>query len=151
MPGNGRPAKKGEIGPNGKPYSDGRFSLEGKYRTYRSGKPKRHTGVDLPAPVGSPVLAAASGIVLERATATGYGTIVIVDHGDGTRAVYGHLSDRSVKKGDKVQMGDEIGHVGTSGNGTNRGSHLHFEVTESGPFFGEHAKFINPEAWINGR
>lgn len=147
--GNGRPARNGETGPNGKPYADGRFSMEGRYRRHRDGTPKRHTGIDLPAKVGDPVLAAASGTVLPQSYAKGYGNVVVIDHGDGTSAAYAHLSERSVKAGQRVAVGQEIGKVGTTGNSGNSGSHLHFEILlGTRPVLNIPAKRADPAEWM---
>ena len=88
--------------------------------------PKCHKGIDYALPAGTPVLAAADGIV-ERAGVdnTGYGNMVLIRHlwNDGT--VYGHLRNWSVQVGQKVKAGEIIGYSGNSGNST--GAHLHFE------------------------
>lgn len=89
-----------------------------------------HTGVDYAAPTGTPVVAAKFGKVLEAKDGVSfgpsYGLAVIIDHGQGVRAVYGHLSKINVKAGDKVGAGDKIGEIGSTGNST--GPHLHFEA-----------------------
>lgn len=146
--GDGRPARRGEIGPNDLPYSDGRFSPDGSYRTKPDGSPKSHMGVDLPATIGTPVLSAANGKVEGVSSANGYGKIVIVVHEDGTRALYGHLSEHLVRAGDRVTIGQTIGRVGVSGNASGRGSHLHFEITDTRfrPF-DKRAK-LDPVKWM---
>lgn len=88
----------------------------------------RHTGVDFTVPTGTKVVSAMSGTVLETGSVTwgpSYGISVIIDHGQGIRAIYAHLSALKVKKGDKVEEGELIGLSGNSGNST--GPHLHFE------------------------
>jgi len=89
-----------------------------------------HTGIDIFAPEGTTIGAAAPGTVKladkEPPGYTGYGWIVIVDHGDGISTWYAHLSAFSVKVGDTVKVGDKIGAVGTTGRVT--GPHLHFEL-----------------------
>jgi len=88
--------------------------------------PKGHKGIDYALPLGTPVLAAADGIV-ERAGVdnTGYGNMILVRHtwNDGT--VYAHLRNWSVQVGQKVKAGEIIGYSGNTGNST--GAHLHFE------------------------
>lgn len=88
--------------------------------------PKGHKGIDYALPVGTPVLAAADGIV-ERAGVdnTGYGNMILIRHlwNDGT--VYAHLRNWSVQVGQKVKAGEIIGYSGNTGNST--GAHLHFE------------------------
>ena len=85
-----------------------------------------HTGQDYPVPVGTPVVAAADGIVFDDAPGFDYGIYVQIDHGNGYQTLYGHLSTKSVKVGDKVTKGQVIGKSGETGNVT--GPHLHFEV-----------------------
>jgi murein DD-endopeptidase MepM/ murein hydrolase activator NlpD len=108
-----------------------RFKITTTYR--RPGKHWScgyHTGVDFAVPTGTPIFAAQDGKVLEASTAVtwgnSYGTSVIIDHGNGVRAVYAHLSKLEVKKGDKVTEGQQIGLSGNTGNST--GPHLHFEA-----------------------
>ena len=88
--------------------------------------PKGHKGIDYALPLGTPVLAAADGIV-EKAGVdnTGYGNVIIIRHlwTDGT--VYAHLRNWSVQVGQKVKAGEIIGYSGNTGNST--GPHLHFE------------------------
>jgi murein DD-endopeptidase MepM/ murein hydrolase activator NlpD len=92
-----------------------------------------HTGVDYAAPTGTEVVACKSGKVLEAKSGVSfgpsYGLAVIIDHGDGMRAIYAHLSKIDVKAGDRVRSGDKIGEVGSTGNST--GPHLHLEVRTS--------------------
>lgn len=86
-------------------------------------------GVDIAAPKGSPIYAAAAGtVIVSRASGWngGYGNYVVIDHGDGTQTLYGHLSTDSVSVGQKVSRGQQIGGVGNTGKAT--GYHLHFEV-----------------------
>jgi murein DD-endopeptidase MepM/ murein hydrolase activator NlpD len=85
-----------------------------------------HTGVDISAPYGTEVRAAADGLVTEVEVHAGYGRVVVVEHGFGTTTVYGHLSGTNTFAGRRVKRGDVIGFVGTSGRAT--GPHLHYEV-----------------------
>jgi len=88
-----------------------------------------HVGVDFAAPTGTPVMACKDGKVLEAKEGVSwgpsYGKAVVIDHGDGLRAVYAHLNVIGVKAGDKVTEGQEIGKVGSTGNSS--GPHLHLE------------------------
>ena len=86
-------------------------------------------GVDLGAPSGTPVRAAAAGtVIVSRASGWngGYGNYVVVSHGNGTQTLYSHLSTDGVSVGDSVSKGEVIGAVGRTGEAT--GNHLHFEV-----------------------
>jgi len=96
------------------------------------GEWKGHSGVDLAASEGTPVLAAADGTVAYAGWISGYGNACIIDHGGGITTLYGHMLDGSptVSAGDSLIQGYQIGSVGSTGNST--GPHLHFEVRLSG-------------------
>jgi murein DD-endopeptidase MepM/ murein hydrolase activator NlpD len=85
-----------------------------------------HTGVDIGAAVGQPVMAPADGVVTFADFMGGYGRAVMLDHGHGIATRYGHLSNYTVVPGQHVHRGDTIGYVGLSGRST--GPHLHYEV-----------------------
>ena len=85
-----------------------------------------HTGIDIDAPIGTPVRAAADGDVTEAAMNAGYGREVLLDHGHDVLTLYGHLSAFAVMAGEHVTRGQVIGYVGQSGRAT--GPHLHYEV-----------------------
>jgi murein DD-endopeptidase MepM/ murein hydrolase activator NlpD len=85
-----------------------------------------HTGLDIDAPYGTPVRAAADGDVTGAATGAGYGREVVLDHGHDVLTLYGHLSAIAVVPGEHVTRGQVIGYVGQSGRAT--GPHLHYEV-----------------------
>lgn len=85
-----------------------------------------HKGVDLRAPMGTVIMAAASGKVTQASYDGTYGKCVIIDHGNGISTLYAHASSLCVKVGDYVSAGEVIAFVGSTGNST--GSHLHFEV-----------------------
>jgi len=93
-----------------------------------------HSGVDIGAVAGTPILAAASGVVTFAAYAGNYGNKVVIDHGvqggDRIATVYGHLSRFAVSVGAEVSAGQVIGYVGSTGRST--GPHLHFEVRING-------------------
>jgi murein DD-endopeptidase MepM/ murein hydrolase activator NlpD len=93
--------------------------------------PHFHTGIDLAAPFGTPVTAAAGGVVVAVANTTvGYGNYVIVAHGGGIMTLYGHLLETDVQVGDQVARGQRVGLEGSSGLST--GPHLHFELRVNG-------------------
>ena len=91
-----------------------------------------HNGVDLLAPTGTPVLAAAAGTVVGAAPNAGYGNWIRIDHDRKVATVYGHLSAFApgIRAGVKVEPGQVIGFVGSTGRST--GPHLHFEVIADG-------------------
>lgn len=90
----------------------------------------RHHGLDIDGDYSSPIYAAESGKVIYAGWNGGYGISIDIDHGDGTKTRYGHMSKLFVSKGDYVNKGDTIGMMGSTGRST--GSHLHFEVFVSG-------------------
>jgi len=100
------------------------------FRTHPiAGVQRLHTGTDIAAPYGSPVLAAFSGEVVESASMGGYGLTVILSHNDGmSETLYAHMSELLVEAGDEVEQGDPIGRIGSTGFST--GPHLHFEVKQ---------------------
>ena len=95
---------------------------------YRHGR--RHQGIDLPYPKGTPVAAAFDGKVRISSYVGGYGNLVVLRHANGLETFYGHLSERKVESGDWVSAGDIIGLGGSTGRST--GPHLHFEVRYRG-------------------
>ncbi|MEO8603366.1 MAG: M23 family metallopeptidase [bacterium] len=89
-----------------------------------------HTGVDIAAAAGTPILAPASGRVISAGWRGGYGLAVVVDHGNGDSTLYGHMSSISVGVGDQVESGAVLGRVGQTGRAT--GPHVHFETRHDG-------------------
>ena len=85
-----------------------------------------HGGCDIPAPGGTPIMAAKSGVVVISTYGSSYGNYVVIAHGDGSRTMYAHQSKRAVSVGQTVSQGQVIGYVGTTGSST--GNHLHFEL-----------------------
>jgi murein DD-endopeptidase MepM/ murein hydrolase activator NlpD len=95
------------------------------------GYPHFHTGIDLAGPMGTPIVAAADGVVVAAdASTVGYGNHVIIAHDGGLLTLYGHLEAMLVKPGDAVKAGQVIGLLGSTGNST--GPHCHFEVRVNG-------------------
>jgi murein DD-endopeptidase MepM/ murein hydrolase activator NlpD len=91
-----------------------------------SGEGAFHTGVDISSQYGDSVRVAADGVVIRAEESSGYGRLVVVDHGFGLTTYYGHLSSFHVIAGQQVRRGDSIGNVGVSGRST--GPHVHYEV-----------------------
>ncbi len=103
------------------------FPFEPAYGGY----PHFHTGIDLSGPMGTPILAAADGVVAAAdASTVGYGNHVIIAHAGGLLTLYGHLEAMLVKPGDAVKAGQVIGLLGSTGNST--GPHCHFELRVNG-------------------
>jgi len=91
---------------------------------------RAHKGIDLSAPVGTPIHATADGVVGKAAWFGGYGLYVQLEHGDDLETRYGHMSRLNVAEGQHIHKGDIVGYVGTTGRST--GPHLHYEVRVSG-------------------
>jgi murein DD-endopeptidase MepM/ murein hydrolase activator NlpD len=106
----------------------------------------RHNGIDLAAPLGTPIQAAASGRVLMAGAASGYGNWIVVLTADDFVNVYGHMRTLHVSVGDRVLAGETIALVGNEGHST--GPHLHFEVHSGGSLSGP---VVDPETWLAAR
>jgi len=95
-----------------------------------TGELAMHTGIDFAAPVGTPIYAAAGGVIASAEPHPEFGNAVTIDHGNGLATLYAHSSRMIVKAGDIVRKGQIIAFVGTTGRST--GPHLHFEVHVNG-------------------
>ena len=125
--------KKNETKPNngnipsGKPCTYSRISSPFGERIHPVyGKKSFHKGVDLAAPNGTPIYATADGVVAFAGVCNGYGNFIKLNHQNGYKTGYAHMSSMVVKTNDKVKKGDLIGYVGSTGTST--GNHLHYEV-----------------------
>ena len=94
------------------------------------GGERLHAGIDFRAPTGTPIRAAADGVVVYAGWRGGYGNAVIIDHGGSLATLSGHLSGINVATGQAVATGQVIGAAGSTGGST--GPHLHFEVRVDG-------------------
>lgn len=118
------------------------YQLTARYGQPGSWSRGYHTGLDFAAPSGTPVFAALAGKVIEVGWAGAYGNNIVIEHANGLKTRYAHLSATSVSTGDKVTRGQHIGAVGNTGNST--GAHLHFEA-----FKGEGEEhFRNPAEFL---
>ncbi len=92
---------------------------------------KMHKGIDIAGPIGTPIHAAADGIVIKAGWSSGgYGNLVEIRHADGTTTRYGHNSRLSVATGQTIRQGQQVAEMGSTGHST--GSHLHFEIRPGG-------------------
>jgi hypothetical protein len=104
-----------------------------------------HWGIDLAAPLGTPIAAAADGVVLRAGPASGYGNAIYIQDADGNVEIYGHMRYLFVHAGDVVSAGDLIAKVGSEGQST--GPHLHFELHKGGMT----GKPTDPQKWLAAR
>ncbi|MGK5111292.1 MULTISPECIES: M23 family metallopeptidase [unclassified Geodermatophilus] len=102
-----------------------------------------HQGVDIAAPIGTPIYVPEGGVVLQAGPASGFGQAVYVQHGDGQITLYGHVNRFFVSAGQVVTAGQQIAEVGNKGQST--GPHLHFEVHQGGLYENR----VNPMPWLS--
>lgn len=95
-----------------------------------SGEPDFHEGIDIEVPEGTDVYASCAGRVLQAGRHSGYGLYIVLEHSNGYRTLYGHLSEIGVYRGQFVEGGQRIARSGNTGNST--GPHLHFEILQYG-------------------
>ncbi|MDD6275045.1 MAG: peptidoglycan DD-metalloendopeptidase family protein [Clostridiaceae bacterium] len=106
-----------------------------------TGKYQQHTGIDLPAPKNTKIVAACSGTVVTVGYNKAYGNRVVINHGGGVQTLYAHMTSYAVSEGDTVSAGDVIGYVGSTGYST--GNHLHFSVLLNG-------SYVDPKPYLQG-
>ena len=133
----------------------GKVSLPpgGRFGTKNPHRPG-HKGIDLFGKEGTPIYAAAGGVVTFSGIISGYGESVAITLPSGERTLYTHLRTRNVKKGDRVAMGQQVGELGRTANGKcgryfcTSPPHLHFEViTDAGPINRSRSR-VDPEKWL---
>ena len=129
--------------PSGMPVAQGYIASGFGARTDPvDGHPGVHMGVDFDAPIGSPVLAVADGVVTFAGVRSGYGNVVEIDHGNGYMTRYAHNSAFVAAVGTHVHAGDIVARVGSTGRST--GPHCHFEVWLNG-------RAVNPMAYVKSK
>lgn len=111
----------------------------GKRASPLTGEPGRHMGVDIANEANTPIRVTADGLVTYAGWQTGYGRVIVVEHGYGYSTRYGHCARIDVKVGDEVQRGQVLGYVGSTGRST--GSHVHYEVRV-------HGMPVDPEKYL---
>jgi len=123
----GRPETGKELPVRNDSYGEGAFGAK-----RRGGR--RHKGIDLEAPLKSPVYASKSGRAKVLFYPKGYGNLVIIDHPGGWQTRYGHLDEVLAKSGRWIWQGEIIGKIGKTGNADSKGiiPHLHFEIRKEG-------------------
>jgi murein DD-endopeptidase MepM/ murein hydrolase activator NlpD len=132
-----REAEAGQTWTPPPPVISFQWPTEGRlFSKYGPRRGRFHSGIDISAPRGTPIKAAAAGTVVRAAWRGGYGRTILVDHGNGSMTRYAHCDKMLCRAGDSVAAGQKIGTVGRSGRST--GYHLHFEIIING-------KHQNPE------
>ena len=124
------------------------WPVDGKVSSYFGMRGKRkHEGIDIPMPAGTPIRAARNGVVARTGDNStigfrGYGNFILLDHGNGLQSFYAHCSSIAVKPGQRIMQGQIVGYVGSTGRST--ANHLHFEVRVN------NAK-VDPMPYLGGR
>lgn len=102
-----------------------------------------HSGIDIPAPGGTPIKATKGGVVIISGYGSSYGNYITIAHSDGSRSLYAHMSSRAASAGSTVSQGQVIGYVGSTGSST--GNHLHFELWMNS----SQSSRVNPAAYCS--
>lgn len=128
------------------PIAKGRYSIAARWGAVGAWA-RYHTGIDLSAPVGTPIHAAADGVVQGPAAGAGWAGIhVVIKHADGGQTLYAHMANTTVRAGQVVKAGDVIGHVGMTGR--TFGPHCHFEYYPAGARPGDVYSSKDPYVWM---
>lgn len=114
-------------------------NITSRYGAVESIRDHAHGGLDIAAPYGTNIKAAADGVISHAGWMGGYGNLIIIDHDNGVQSYYGHCSKLYKTVGEKVSAGDIIAAVGSTGQST--GNHLHFEIRYNG-------SRVNPQKYI---
>lgn len=125
------------------PLKNSKFRISSPFgfRIHPIYKTKRfHSGTDYAASKGIPIYSITDGTVIRAGVAKGYGNYIVIDHSNGLKSAYAHMSSMNVKKGNQVKKGNKIGEVGMSGSAT--GNHLHFEIIKNN-------KKVNPKLYVS--
>lgn len=130
------------------PLKPGSYTLGASFGAVGSWA-RYHTGQDFPAPIGTPIYAAADGVVATPNGGSWAGTHVVIDHADGGATLYAHMSSTAVAVGQKVTAGQLIGYVGVTGRSF--GPHLHWEYYPNAKTVGDPYTTANPVSWIRAR
>ena len=130
-----------QVFPAGRPVNSGwTSSYFGIRNDPFTGKRAPHDGVDFAGKLGSDIVTVGAGVVTWSGDRYGYGKLVEIDHGNGYVTRYAHSKDILVKVGEKVDKGQVVAHMGSSGRST--GPHVHFEVLRNG-------RAVNPARYIS--
>ncbi|MFM7470760.1 MAG: M23 family metallopeptidase [Nodosilinea sp.] len=135
-------AKRLAAFPNGKPLA-GKLEISSEFglrpSPFETGNYEIHEGMDLAGPVGEPVLATADGMIVEASYDNGYGYHVKIKHDPSYTTLYGHLSQLSVTSGRRINRGDVVGYLGSTGRSS--GPHLHYGIYRKG-------EAVNPRYYL---
>ncbi|PSN11393.1 metalloendopeptidase [filamentous cyanobacterium CCT1] len=135
-------AEQAAAFPNGQPIA-GRAKVSSEFglrpNPFGARSYEMHEGIDFSGPVGKPILATAEGVVVRADYNGGYGNHVRIDHGYNYETLYAHMSEIEVKIGDRVQRGDVVGYLGSTGRSS--GPHLHYSIYRNG-------QAVNPRYYL---
>ncbi|WOP18762.1 peptidoglycan DD-metalloendopeptidase family protein [Raineyella sp. LH-20] len=130
------------------PLKPGTYTLGARFGAVGSWS-RYHTGQDFPAPIGTPIYAAAAGVIAPANGGSWAGNHVVIDHPGGGATLYAHMSSTAVRVGQQVQAGQLIGYVGVTGRSF--GPHLHWEYYPNAKTVGDPYTAANPVPWLAAR